>query len=155
MRRLAQELGEDEELWGISALLHDLDLEAVEDDMSQHGLLTAEWLRGMGFPEEGIDAVLRHNAEGLGLSRSTRFDHALAAAEQITGLVRATALVYPSRKVADVKPRSVLKRMKDKRFAAKVNRDRIRECSLVGVDLSDFVKLSLEAMSAISDELEL
>ncbi|MBM4319099.1 MAG: HDIG domain-containing protein [Deltaproteobacteria bacterium] len=155
MRRLARKLGEDEELWGLSGLLHDLDLQSVANDMSVHGRRTEQWLSELGFPRAGIEAVLRHNAEGLGLDRTTRFDHALAAAEQITGMIKAATLVLPSRKVADVKAASVLKRMKDKRFAANVDRASIAECGQLGIELPDFIQLSIEAMAEIADELGL
>lgn len=155
MRSLARRLGGDEELWGLSGLLHDLDLEEVGDDMSRHGEVTAEWLAERGFPEAGIDAIRHHNAEGLGLTRTTQLHFAITAAEQITGLIRATALIYPSRKLADIKNKSVRKRMKDKRFAAAVNRDRIRLCSELGIELADFIELSVAAMKDISDDLGL
>ncbi len=154
MRALARRLGEDEDLWGICGLLHDLDLDQVGDDMSVHGTVTATWLRELSFPEEGVDAILRHN-EALGYERETVLDHALAAAEQITGLIRATALIYPSKRLADVKPKSISKRMKDKRFAAKVSREAIRECELIGIPLAEFIQISLDAMKDIAKELGL
>lgn len=155
MRWLARQLGEPEDLWGLCGLLHDLDLESVDHDMSIHGRRTAEWLAAQGFPHAGIEAILRHNAEGLGLARTTRLDHALAAAEQMTGMIKAAALVLPSKNLAEIKVSSVLKRMKDKRFAANVDRASIAECSALGIDLPDFVQLSIEAMVEIAEALGL
>jgi len=155
LRHLARRLGEDEDLWGLSGLLHDLDLPAVGTDMTVHGRVSEGWLREIGFPEEGIDAIVHHNAEGLGLTRTTPFHHAVAAAEQITGLIRTTALVQPSRQVADVKVSSVVKRMKDKRFAANVDRESIRECQHLGLALEDFVALAIAAMTEQAEALGL
>ena len=155
MRKLARQLGEDEDLWGLAGLLHDLDLESVAGDMGVHGRLTEGWLSERGFPRAGIEAILNHNAEGLGLARTTRFDHALAAAEQMTGMVKAATLVLPSRRLAEVKASSVIKRMKDRRFAANIDRASIAECKDIGIEIPDFVQLSIEAMVEIAEELGL
>lgn len=154
MRALARKLGADEELWGASGLLHDLDFPETKDDPSRHGLLTAELLAGK-LPDEALMAIKRHNAEALGLERETTFDLALTAAETITGLVVATTLVYPDKKLASVKPKSVTKRMKEKAFAANVNRDLISLCEDFGLTLPEFAALSVEAMQGISDDLGL
>jgi predicted hydrolase (HD superfamily) len=96
-----------------------------------------------------------HNEQAAGVKRSTEFDHALAAGETITGLITATAMVYPDKKVASVKPKSVTKRMKEKAFAASVNRDYILECEKIGIPLDEFVQLSLQAMNEISGSIGL
>ena len=155
MRRLAEHFGEDPETWGILGLLHDLDFERTKDAPDQHGLGTAQVLRAEGIDEELISAVLEHNAEGLGVERHTQLGIALAAAETITGLIVATALVYPDKKLASVKAKSVLKRMKTKEFARAVNRDVIRECERTGFELPAFVELSLHAMTDVAAELGL
>jgi len=154
MRSLARKLGHDEELWGATGLLHDLDFPETKDTPERHGLLSAEMLQG-SLPEEAVEAIKRHNAEALGLKRQTTLDLALSAAESITGLVVATTLVYPDKKLQSVKPKSVVKRMKEKAFAAKVNRDMILLCEEIGVPLPEFAQLSVEAMRDISDELGL
>lgn len=154
MRALAKKMGHDEDQWGIAGLLHDLDFSETKDDPKRHAALSAEWLDGK-LDEESITAIKRHNAEELGLTRETDFDLALTAAETITGLVVATTLVYPDKKIASVKPKSVTKRMKQKAFAAKVNRDHIRLCEEFGIPLSEFAAISVEAMRGISDELGL
>jgi len=155
MRRLAREFGEDEEKWGLAGLLHDLDFEETKADPSRHGRVTEAHLREAGVDEDVIDAILRHNAEALGLDRSSRFHHALAAAETITGLIVATALVYPDKRLASVKPKSVLKRMKKKDFARAVNREIILECERFGLSLERFAEVSLESMREISETLGL
>lgn len=155
MRKLARHFGEDEELWGLTGLLHDLDAEATADDMSIHTHQTAKILRAEGVAEEIVEAICMHNEEAHDDKRSQRFHHALAAGETITGLITATALVYPDKKLASVKPKSVRKRIKEKAFAAGANRDIIRECELIGLPVADFCDLCLEAMQGISDDLGL
>lgn len=153
MRKLAQKMGEDEELWGIAGLLHDLDYEDTKDDMSHHTLQTEEILKGKGVCKEITEAIKGHNADNLGFKREKSIDHALTCAECITGMIVATTLVYPDKKLASVKPKSIIKRMKQKEFARSVNRDYIRECEKIGIPLEEFAELSLNAMREISSEL--
>ena len=155
MRAVAQRIGKDEELWGLTGLLHDIDLEITRDDQSQHALVGADMLAREGFPPKALQTIRAHNGERLGIPRQTDFEHALAASETITGLIVATALVQPEKKIASVKVKSVTKRMKEKRFAENVNRDIIRECEQIGITLDDFVALSIAAMQAIADDLGL
>jgi len=155
MRKIAQRRGENEELWGIAGLLHDLDFEETKDDMPNHTLKTQEILKKKGVSKEIIEAIKGHNAENLGYERDRPIDHALTCAECITGMVIATTLVYPDKKLASVKPKSILKRMKQKEFARSVNREYIKECEKIGIPLEEFAELSLNAMREISDELGL
>jgi putative nucleotidyltransferase with HDIG domain len=155
MRALAQRLGHDPDTWGVTGLLHDLDYDQTKDDMPRHGLVTAEILQKEGLSAEIIDAIKSHNAENLGLVREKPVDFALTAAETITGLIVATTLVYPDKKVASVKPKSVRKRMKEPRFAANVNRDHIRLAENLGLTLDEFIDLSLSAMKSIGPQLGL
>jgi len=155
MRALARKFEEDESMWGLAGLLHDLDYEITGEDSSIHGEETAKVLRKKGVSEGIVDVIRKHNAEGLGLERTTVFEYALTCAETITGLIVATALVYPDKKIASVKPSSVLKRMKTPHFARAVSRERIQECEKAGIGLDEFVELSLKAMSEISEELGL
>ena len=154
MRAVARKLGEDEEQWGMAALLHDLDFEETKETPEKHGIKTAEMLEGK-LPDESIHAIKAHNAEHTGVERTSKFDHALTCCEQITGLVVATALVYPDKKIASVKPSSVLKRMKKKDFARQVDRERIRDCEHIDLTLEEFVEIAVEAMKEIGDELGL
>ena len=155
MQRLAGHFGEDEESWGIIGLLHDLDLESIDDDMKRHGETTAGWLSDKGFPEEALQAIRAHNGDILGVEPESRLDLALTAAESMTGLVSACALIYPSKKVADVKVKSLRKRMKEKRFAANVDRDRIRMHEKLGLEFDEFATLSLEGMVRAAEVLGL
>ena len=155
MRQLALKLGADADEWGIAGLLHDLDYAETKDDMQRHGLVTEAVLKEKGVSSTITDAIKSHNACNLGLQRCTQFEHALVAAECITGLVVATALVYPDKKLAGVKASSIVKRMKQKEFARSVNRDHIKECELIGMPLEEFARLSLDAMCGISQRLGL
>lgn len=155
MRSLAPRFDADPEMWGIVGLLHDLDYNETRNTMDRHTLVTEEILSERGVDHEIIDAVKHHNAENLGLTRSKPIHFALTAAETITGMIVATTLVYPDKKLASVKPKSVKKRMKAKEFARAVNRDHIRLCEEIQIGLDDFVVISLQAMNEISDELGL
>ncbi len=156
MRALAARLGGDPALWGLAGLLHDIDVELTAGDLSRHTHEAVRILRENGLPEDLIEAVKLHNeAAHGGKKRSDVFHRALAAGETITGMITATAMVYPDRKLASVKASSVTKRMKDKRFAASVDRGIIMECEAVGLKLDEFVELSLGAMRAISGDLGL
>ena len=127
MRQLAVHFDEDPEKWGIAGLLHDLDAES-KPDLSVHTCETEEVLNKLGVDAEIIEAIGMHNETARQRRRNSTFEHALAAGETITGLITATALVYPDKKLASVKPKSVRKRIKEKAFAAGADRDIIREC---------------------------
>ena len=155
MRRLAAHFGEDEDDWGLVGLLHDIDLESIDDDQRRHALVACEWLAELGVADAALQAIRAHNGDILGVEPVSRLDYALTSAESITGLVSATALVRPSRKVADVKVKSVRKRMKEKRFAANVSRERIRMHQGLGLSFDEFAAMAIEAMTGIADELGL
>jgi uncharacterized protein len=152
---LARRLGRDEEMWGLAGLLHDIDIEVVGGDLSRHGLEAERILTEAGVDPQIVDAVKMHNERVCGAERSTEFQHALAAGETVTGLIVATALVYPDRKIAPVKVKSITKRMKEKAFAASVNRETIRECEMIGLPLDEFVGIALAAMQGIAGRLGL
>jgi len=155
MRALARRLGEDEDRWGLTGLLHDIDVEVTNADPKVHALKAEELLEDFGFDKEMNEAIRMHNDEATGLPRSTRFQHALAAGETITGLIYATSLVYPDKKIASIKYKSVRKRMKEKAFAASVNRDHILECEKIDIPLDEFIQLSVDAMREVSDSIGL
>lgn len=152
---LADRLGGDRDQWSLAGLLHDLDVEKTDADLSIHGTETVRILEEEGLDEESLEAILLHNEKAAGRPRSTPFQHALAAGETITGLITATALVYPDKKLASVKVKSITKRMKEKAFAASVDRDIIRECETLGIPLPEFAELALRSMQEISDQLGL
>ena len=155
MRALALHLGQDVEKWGIAGLLHDIDVEVTNADPYTHAVVGAKMLEEMGLDADIVDAIRMHNEVATGKERTTLFQHALAAGETITGLITATSLVYPDKKVASVKAKSVTKRMKEKAFAASVKRESILECELIGVSLDEFAALSIAAMVTIADEIGL
>ncbi len=155
MRALARHFGEDENLWGLTGLLHDLDVELTQDDLARHTHETVRILAQEGVCSEILDAIRMHNEHAHNDRRSSRFHHALAAGETITGLITATALVYPDRKLASVKPKSVRKRFKEKLFAAGANREIIAECELIGLPVPEFCDLCLAAMQNIAEDLGL
>lgn len=155
MTALADRLGEDSEMWGLAGLLHDLDVEMVDSDLSVHTLETEKILREKGVNEEIIRAIKLHNEKAHGEKRSEKFHYALAAGETITGLIIATTLVYPDKKIKSVKPKSIKKRMKEKAFAAGVDRSIIMECEKLGLDITEFSQICLEAMQKIDDDLGL
>jgi len=156
LRDLAEHLGEDVDQWGLAGLLHDVDIEITGADPQTHALEGARMLEELGVDEEVVEAIRLHNEEAdYAGTRHKPLHHALAAGETITGLITATALVYPDRKVASVKPKSITKRMKEKAFAASVNRDTIRECEKLGIPLPQFVALSLDAMKRVGPEIGL
>jgi uncharacterized protein len=153
---LAERLGQDTPKWTMAGLLHDLDVELTNGDMRKHSIFTGEILLQHGFDPEIIEAVVLHNEEAEHQQPRTKtFHHALAAGETITGLITATALVYPDRKVSSVKPKSVIKRMKEKAFAASVNRQTIMECEKIGLSLEEFVEISLGAMRRVASDIGL
>lgn len=156
LRSLAKELGEDEEKWALAGLLHDIDVEITNADLAVHTKEAVNMLRSEGVEEEIINAIRLHNEEAHpGEKRSTKFQHALAAGETITGLITAVTLVYPDKKLSSVKASSVTKRMKEKAFARSVNREIIMECEKIGIELNKFAEISLCAMQTIADDLGL
>jgi putative nucleotidyltransferase with HDIG domain len=155
MAALAERLGQDREQWAMAGLLHDLDVEITDADLNVHGLESVKILQDAGVDPEIVDAVKMHNEQAHGDKRSKLLHYALASGETITGLIIATTLVYPDKKLAGVKPKSIVKRMKEKSFARSVNRDIIMECEKAGIPLNEFAELSLKAMQSISDELGL
>ena len=154
MRALARRLGRNEENWALAGLLHDIDVEITNADPYTHGPFASKLLEGK-VPPDVLDAIVMHNEIAAGKDRETEFQYALAAGETITGLITATALVYPDKKVASVKVKSVTKRMKEKAFAASVRREVILECEKIGLSLDEFTEISLTAMQEISDVIGL
>lgn len=154
MRYYARMEGEDEELWGVAGLLHDFDWE-IHPSMAEHPQAGALILRQRGVDETLIRAVLSH-ADHAGVPRLSRMEKALAACDEITGLVTAVALVRPSRSLYDLEPASVKKKWKDKAFAAGANRDEmIHSAREYGVELWEHVGNVILAMRSIAPQLGL
>ena len=155
MRGLARKLGRDEEQWAMAGLLHDLDVETTNAEPEVHGTQTEGMLKEYDVDPEILDAIRMHNECSSGKERHTEFQHALAAGETITGLIFATTYVYPDKKLSSVKPKSVVKRMKAKAFAASVSRENIMECEQIGIPLPEFAALAIESMLPVAEEIGL
>ena len=145
MRALARHYNEDEELWGIAGLLHDIDYPLTKEQPAEHGLKSMEILADK-LPREVLEAIGAHNSECNGTKPASRLDYALRCAETITGLVSAAALMRPTG-MEGMQVKSLKKKMKDKAFAASVSRERIRECEHMGMSLDDFLGLAIAAMT--------
>jgi len=154
MRALARRLGGDEEEWGFTGLLHDIDGELTEGDMSSHSKLGADLVRELGASEAMAHAILCHNPVH-GVPCETSLDKALFCADPLTGLITAAALVRPDKKLAGLEARSVIKRFKEKGFAAGADREQISSCRELGLELGEFIELGLKAMQEISSDLGL
>jgi len=153
MRSIAKRINEDEELWGLVGLLHDVDYERVGKDMSKHGLESAEMLRGL-LPEEALNAIKAHN-DLTGFKDDSPLALALKAADQLSGLIVATALVMPHKKLEEVKVKSLKRKMKQKDFARSVDRAKILLCEQLGLSLTEFLEIGLRALQEIHECLGL
>jgi putative nucleotidyltransferase with HDIG domain len=154
MRYLARKNGEDEEMWGVVGLIHDLDYEMYPE---QHCTMTEKIMREEGWPEEYIRAVISH---GYGICSDIEpqslLEKTLFAIDELTGLVTTSALVRPSRSVLDMEARSVRKKWTDKRFAAGVDRSVIEQgAARLGVDLNDLITDTIAGMREAADEIGL
>ncbi|MFA6807477.1 MAG: HDIG domain-containing metalloprotein [Eubacteriales bacterium] len=154
MNGLAEHFGEDKELWGLTGLLHDIDYDQTKDSPEIHSLKGAEILGSLDFPEDMIYAVKVHNCIH-GLPRKSLLDKALYAADPVSGLVVAGALVKPDKKLENVDIVFLSKKFREKSFAKGANREQIKTCSELGLELEDFLIISLNSMKKIAVELEL
>jgi putative nucleotidyltransferase with HDIG domain len=154
MRALARRFGEDEEEWGLTGLLHDIDVELTQGDMNSHSKLGSDLVRELGASAAMAHAILCHN-ERHGVVCETKLDKSLFCADPLTGLIIASALVRPDKKLAGLEAGSVKKKFKEKGFAAGANREQIALCSEIGLELDEFIALGLEAMKEIAADLGL
>jgi putative nucleotidyltransferase with HDIG domain len=152
MKALAVRYGGDPDVWGMAGLLHDLDYERTFEDPESHGSVTIDLLTGVDLPDEVRRAILAHCGKS---ARDTDMDRAIYAADPVTGLIVASALMHPSKSLAAMDAEFVGKRFREKRFAAGANREAIASCSELGLDLHEFLEISIDAMRSISTELEL
>ena|SRR5271166_5436992 len=158
MRAYARKFGPDsaqnEELWGIVGLLHDFDYDQYPS-LDDHPYKGNEILKERGWSDEIRKAIMSH-ADYTGVTRDTPMEKALFACDELAGFITAVALIKPSKSLAEVDARSVRKRMKDKAFARKVNRDDIvNGAAGLGVDLDEHIAFCIEAMKGIADKLGL
>lgn len=155
MRALARHFNQDSERWALAGLLHDIDYEKVKNDLSQHSLVGAKILEEIGLDRDICQAVKVHN-EAHGIVPETLMEKALFVADPFTGLIVAATLVLPSKKIKDLTVENVLNRFKERSFARGANREIIIQCQeLLGLKLEEFVKIGLEAMQEIDQELGL
>jgi len=154
MRFYARKYGEDEDIWGLTGLLHDFDWE-IHPSMEEHPQTGAPILRERNVPEDIVQAILSH-ADHTGMPRETNMEKALYACDEITGLITAVALVRPSRSLHDLKVKSVKKKWKDRSFAAGADRIEIeRGANEFGIELWEHVQNIIIAMESIANELGL
>jgi len=154
MRAYARRRGEDEELWAITGLVHDLDYERFPDPETGHPRMALEELRRRDYPEEVLDAVAGH-AEYLNVPRETSLARTLFAVDELSGFIAACALVRPTG-IEGMTPKSVRKKLKQPSFAAKVDRDQIRRgIEELAVDEGEHIQLVIDAMAERADELGL
>jgi putative nucleotidyltransferase with HDIG domain len=154
LQEMAKKLGEDPELWGITGLLHDLDYDFTKNEPEHHSLITIKILNDL-LPKEAINAIKAHNYQYTAKNPQTYLEKSLIAADAVSGLVIAAALVMPSKKISDVTPKTLMVKFKDKSFAAGCNRKRIELCEDMELELQMFLELSLNALKNIADELGL
>ena len=154
MRAYARKLGGDEELWGVVGLLHDFDYDKYPS-LEDHPYRGHEILKERGYPEEIRKAIMSH-ADYTGVTRDTPMEKTLFACDELAGFITAVALIKPGKSLDEVDAKSVRKRMKDKAFARKVNRDDIVNGALdMGVDLENHITFCIEALKPIADKLGL
>lgn len=154
MRAYAGKYGEDEETWGIVGLIHDFDYQQNPTE-DTHLHVGTRILAERGWPEEWIRAVASH-ADYMGVPRDTNMARALFAVDELSGFLTACALVRPDRAIANVKVKSVKKKLKDKAFARGVNREDVRQgAEELGVDLDEHIAFVRDAMAGIADDLGL
>jgi len=154
MRELAKHLGEDEEKWGLVGLLHDIDYEQTEKTPEKHSLL-AENILGNVVDADTIRAIKSHNFEHTGVRPDNKIEKGLIAADAVSGLIVACALVMPSKKLADVKAESISKKFKDKDFARGAHRERILFCEQIGIPKDRFFEIAQKGLKDSASEIGL
>jgi len=160
MRELARYFHEDEDYWGMLGLLHDIDWGLTKENIDTHLTKMPQILKDSGFDDEFISIILSH---GYGFEelphladkkRTERIQHALAASETITGLIHAYALMRGKR-ISDMEVKGLIKKFKDKTFAAKVSREVISECEKLGLTLEEFFEIAIRGISKVKDRVGL
>lgn len=152
MRRLAEHFDEDVEFWGLTGLLHDLDYNETKDDESRHTYVTREWLNEYDLPETMMHAIHAHPGH---LPCESRLDWALYAVDPTTGFLVACALMHPDKKLAAIDREFMLRRFKEKRFAAGATRENMAACSNLDLELGEFLLIVYDGMMRIRPELGL
>jgi putative nucleotidyltransferase with HDIG domain len=154
MRSTAKFLGENEDMWGLVGLLHDVDYEKTETTPEVHSTLSEGILRGR-VTEDVVRAIKSHNYSNTHVMPESRMEKALLACDAVSGLLVACALVMPSRRIADVKVETISKKFKDKDFARGADRQRIAVCEDIGIPREKFFEISLDGLRLISADIGL
>lgn len=154
MRHFAKHFNEDQDLWGIIGLIHDLDYEMYPE---QHCVMTEKILKENDWPEDYIRAIMSHGWEiCTNIKPVSLMEKTLYCIDELTGLVTTSALVRPTKSILDMKAKSVKKKWNDKRFAAKIDRSIIeRGATMLEMELPEIITLTIEGMTKIADQLEL
>lgn len=154
MRGLAEKFGENKDKWGIAGLVHDIDYDTTADDLEKHSLVGGAMLEELGYDEDIVYAVKAHN-KAHGLKRSSLIDKALFCTDPLTGLIVASALISPAKKLYAIDTQFVINRFHEKTFAKGANREQISACSDLGLTLEEFIGIGLESMRQINNILGL
>ncbi len=152
MKGLAKRFSEDQNLWEIIGILHDIDYESYGEDFANHGAKSAEMVKDL-LPEEGRIAIMSHNPL-TGHVPESRLELSLLAADAVSGLIVANALVRPN-KMVGMKAKSLRRRMKDKSFARQVSRENVMKCEQIGLQLNEFATIAIDAMTSVAEEIGL
>lgn len=152
MKGLAIHFNEDEKLWEAVGILHDIDYETFGDDFSKHGLTSGEMVSDV-LPEEGVHAIKAHNPK-TGFEAKTILELSLFAADALSGMIVANALVRPT-KLQGMKAKSIRRRMKDKSFARQVSRENIMKCEDIGLSFNEFAQIGIASMQSVANEIGL
>ncbi|MFH1863264.1 MAG: HD domain-containing protein [bacterium] len=150
MRRLAEHFGENPEIWALAGLLHDLDYDETLEHFDQHGFRTVEILAQEDVPAEVLHAIQAHPGH---VPRESRLDKALYTVDPLTGLIIAAVLMHPQRKLTALDVEFIVRRFKEKRFAAGANREQILSCQELDLKLEEFIQLGLEGMCSVAKDL--
>jgi putative nucleotidyltransferase with HDIG domain len=149
MEELAQEFNEDKKKWGLAGLLHDIDYEETKDEPREHGIKGAEYLKDYGVPEDILYSIKVHAGNA---GPKSKLDIALLVADAVSGLIVASALVHKDG-LKGVDTDFILKRFKEKRFAAGADRNSIKRCEEMGLSLEEFISICISGMKKITDVL--
>ena len=152
LKDMANKLKENEEIWAMAGLLHDLDYDYSKHNPEKHATITVQVLDGL-VPQEVVSAIKAHNYKHTMKDPESSLDKSLIAADAVSGLIIATALIMPSKKLSDVELKTLINKYKDKSFAKGCNRKRIELCEDVGLDVNTFLELSLNALKKNADSL--
>lgn len=159
MRALAKRLGEDEEEWGTIGLLHDIDWDLTKTNSTEHCIECQEILKEAGASDFLIETIISHGYSNVMIpqlkekQRSTPIQHCLVASETLTGLIIASTLMTPNKKLVSLSLESLKKRFKDKKFAEKCSRELILECEKANIPLDEFLQIGLTSLQSIANEL--